>query len=209
MSYSRSQPSPRYAKLMAQYQDMHRHGDKLNNLTAEQTFQGVSLRDHINAIKMVIDRSGAKSLLDYGCGKAEGYEKFNALTPDNREVRGLKAIWGIDNVCLYDPAHEPYSKRPQGSYDIVISTDVLEHCPEEDLEWIVSDIFGYSRKCVFCSVALYAAKKLLPSGENAHVTQKSAGWWLDLFERTKSIHKGRLYTLAIARTNKDILFVDG
>lgn len=209
MSYTQSNPSPRYVALMDQYKDMHRHGDRLNNLAAEQTFQGISLRDHVPAIKMMIDRHGARSLLDYGCGKAEGYEKLAVRMPDGRELRGLRAIWGIDKIHLYDPAYEPHSRRPNGAFDVVISTDVLEHCPEEDLEWIVSDIFGYSRKAVFCSVALYPAHKRLPTGDNAHVTLKSAGWWLDLFERTKRMHDGRPYALVVARTNKDFLYVEG
>jgi hypothetical protein len=209
MTYTQSSPSPRYVALMEQYKSMHRDGDQLNNLKPEQTFQGISIAPHVGAIKMMIDRSKSRTLLDYGCGKAEGYEKMSLRAPDGREIRGLKAIWGIDEIKLYDPCYLPYSARPEGQYDTVISTDVLEHCPEEDMDWIVSDIFGFSRKAVFCSVALYPAHKQLPTGDNAHVTLKSAGWWLDLFERTKRAHGGRKYFLAICRNSKDFLFVEG
>ena len=209
MTYTQTAPSPRYLALMEQYKSMHQEGDRLNDLAPEQTFQGVSLGAHVGAIKMMIDRSGSRSLLDYGCGKAEGYEKMSMRTPDGREIRGLKAIWGIADIRLYDPCYLPFCARPEGQFDTVISTDVLEHCPEEDLEWIVSDIFGFSRKAVFCSVALYPAHKKLPTGENAHVTLQSAGWWFDLFERTKRAHGGRKYFLAVCRGAKDFAFVEG
>jgi len=210
MDYTRANPSPRYRQLMVQYSDMHDRGDQLNNIPAERTFEGVSLIEHVLRVKALIDRHAAKSLLDYGCGKASGYEKAAVRTPDGREIRGLKAIWGINDIRLFDPAYQPHSTPPQGTYDGVISTDVLEHCPEEDVPWIVADLFSFSRKFVFASVALYPARKLLPSGDNAHITLKSAGWWIDFFERESARRGGAVrYTLAVARTNKDWLFVDG
>jgi hypothetical protein len=41
------------------------------------------------------------------------------------------------------------------------------------------------------------------------VTQKDAGWWVNLFERVKRMHDGRPYFIAIARTNSNFLFVEG
>jgi hypothetical protein len=209
MSYNRANPSPRYQALMAQYRTLHADGDRLNDLAPDKTFDGRSLPPHVNAIKMMIDRHRVTSLLDYGCGKAEAYNRIIGRMEDGREVKGLKAIWGLKEVALYDPGYEPYSKLPEGSFDAVISTDVLEHCPEEDIEWIVGEIFAYSRKTVFCTVATYPAVKKLPTGENAHITIKSAGWWLDHFERAKKAHERRPYFLVIARSGKDFLLVEG
>lgn len=209
MSYSRENPSPRFQTLMAQYRDMHAHGDRLNDIPPEKTFNGVSLVEHVTAVKSIIDRTGARTLLDYGCGKAEAYEKLTVNLPNGAKIKGLKDAWGLERIALYDPGFDKYSARPAGVYDVVISTDVLEHCPEEDVEWIVSDIFSFSRKVVFCSIALYAARKRLPSGENAHVTLKNAGWWVDMFEAQKARSQGRTYFLAIARTAKNWMFVEG
>lgn len=209
MSYTRDNPSPRYQTLMTQYRDMHTHGDRINDIPPEKTFNGISVVEHLTAVRGIIDRVGARTLLDYGCGKAEAYDKLTVNMPNGAKVKGLKAAWGLESVALYDPAFEKYSARPTGIYDVVISTDVLEHCPEEDIEWIVSDMFSFSRKALFCSIALYVARKHLPSGENAHVTLKSAGWWVDVFEALKARSPDRKYFLAIARTSKNWMFVEG
>jgi hypothetical protein len=64
----------------------------------------------------------------------------------------------------------------------VICTDVLEHCPEEDLPWIVGELFGYARLFVFANVACYPAMKTLPNGENAHCTIRPVEFWREIFQ---------------------------
>jgi hypothetical protein len=59
----------------------------------------------------------------------------------------------------------------------VICTDVLEHCPEEDIPWILDELFAYARKFVYANVACFPARKRLPSGGNAHCTIKPVKWW--------------------------------
>ena len=63
-----------------------------------------------------------------------------------------------------------------------------EHCPEQDLPWIVDELFTYAKKFVFASVAGYPAGKLLPNGENAHCTQLDAAWWKNLFDTAAARH---------------------
>ena len=43
MTYSRSNPSPRFRSLLEQYRWMHREGDVRRGTPAEQTFDGKSL----------------------------------------------------------------------------------------------------------------------------------------------------------------------
>lgn len=54
----------------------------------------------------------------------------------------------------------------------MICTDVLEHCPEEDIPWIVDELFAFARKFVYANIACFPARKQLPSGGNAHCTVK-------------------------------------
>lgn len=179
MAYSRANPSPRYRELLRIYTDLHRYGDKLNDIPAEETFDGRSLKDHVNAIRAGVEMCGLRTILDYGCGKATGYDKAHMTLPDGRALHGLKEIWGVDDIRLYDPGYEPYSELPTGTFDGVVCTDVLEHCPEEDIGWIVDELFGFAEKFMFATVACYPARKKLPGGENAHVTLKGPGWWID------------------------------
>ena len=59
--YSRTQPSQDYVDLLAEYKELHKD---------PKYFNGICLRSHINTISNIIIKEGAKSLLDYGCGKA-------------------------------------------------------------------------------------------------------------------------------------------
>ncbi len=178
--FSRENPSPRFREMETMYQQMHSEGDAINAIEAEKTFDGNSLTSHVQAIGNCIRMSQSKTLLDYGCGKARVYENAEAQSPDGQTVKGLKAIWGLDEISLYDPGYAPYQGYPTGQYDAVISTDVLEHITKEDMDWVVAEILGFAQKFVFLNIACYPAKKILPNGENAHITQESPGWWLDL-----------------------------
>jgi len=95
----------------------------------------------------------------------------------------MQEYWGVESIRCYDPGHPPFSVLPEGGFDAVICTDVLEHCPEEDLPWIVGELFGYARRFVFANVACYPAAKTLPNGENAHCTIRPVAFWRALFDR--------------------------
>lgn len=70
---------------------------------------------------------------------------------------------------------------------------MLEHCPEEDIEWIVDELFSYAKKFVFAVAACYPAQKHLPNGENAHCTIKPVEWWKDLLQETAARYPGVIY----------------
>ena len=110
------------------------------------------------------DYMGAKSLLDYGCGKAQHH-------PED---------W---NAYKYDPAYPKYDKKPEAGrkFDLVICIDVLEHIPQADLPRIIKEIFDYSGKYVFATAATSKAGKTLPNGMNAHATVQPEEWWNELF----------------------------
>lgn len=182
MKYTRTKPSPRYLELLRVYKDLHQQGDQLNDIPAEMTFDGCSLKDHINTVRGAVEIFGLRTILDYGCGKAVGYQKARMTLPDGRKLRGLKEIWDVDDIRLFDPGYAPHSAVPTGTYDGVLCTDVLEHCPEEDIGWIIDELFGFAEKFLFCTIACYPARKKLPNGENAHITLKNAGWWIDRIE---------------------------
>lgn len=175
--YSRAHPSPRYQHLIAQYQSMHREGEQFLNIPPEKTFPGQSLLPQVARVKAMIDRCGAKLILDYGCGKGLQYRPLTLQGSHGRTWPSVQAFWGVERIACYDPCYTPFSTLPQGKFDGVISTDVLEHCAEEDIDWIIDEMFGYAVRFVFANVACYPAKKRLPTGENAHITVHPKPWW--------------------------------
>ena len=182
--YSRTHPSPSYPVLLEQYRRMHAAGPEV--------FAGKTVFFAASRIRALIERSGAKTLLDYGSGKGEQYKAANVTL---RGVPGtqpsLKHYWGLDEIDCYEPGLEKgEGGGVQGRYDGVICVDVLEHCASEDLPWIVEELFAHARSFVYANVASYPAAKRLPNGDNAHVTQRREGWWNALFTSVAARYPG-------------------
>ena len=135
--YSRANPSPRYQELTVLYRRMHTEGERFLDIPAQDTFPGLSLPPQAGRVKRLIERTGAQSILDYGAGKGRQYDLRNFKADDGRVYESIQDYWDVDYVQCYDPSYEPFSKLPASRFDGVISTDVLEHCPEDDLAWII------------------------------------------------------------------------
>lgn len=207
MNFNRSNPSPRFAELTQLYRDMHQKGDPLSETPAKETFDGRSLLPHAQAVSQAVEEFQLKTLLDYGCGKATLYDSAELETPDGKILKGLKEIWGVDEITLYDPGYEPHSQLPSGTFDGVICSDVLEHCPEEDLDWIIEELFAFANRYLICTIACYPAKKQLPNGENAHITLKKPGWWIEKIQDTAEKRSVVDYHLWIGLTQNTSLMV--
>lgn len=134
-------------------------------------FIGQQPKQYIREIGDLIKKTNSKEILDYGCGKARHYL-----------VDNIHKQWGVDLPCCFDPFYRPFSAKPQGKFDGVICTDVLEHVPENELHELLADIFNYATKFVFFSVSTKPAKKFLSDGRNAHVTLKEPSWWHGLIK---------------------------
>jgi len=185
--YSRQHPSNRYLELLEQYRKMHEQGEKLLGIPPESTFTGLSLLPQVVRIKNLIDLTTAETLLDYGSGKGVQYER-HYIDTEEKHFDSVLDYWDIEEMTCYDPGFSPFSGLPTQNFDGVISTDVLEHCPVDDLPWIIDEIFCYAEKFVFANIASYPAKKSLPNGENAHCTQQGKEWWEDLINKVANAY---------------------
>ena len=60
---------------------------------------------------------------------------------------------------------------------------MLEHIPEEDLDWIIREIFSLSNSTVFLNVSCQLALKTFTTGkykgENVHVSVFDHEWWMN------------------------------
>lgn len=130
-------------------------------------FKGGSLKTYIHDVGKMIQDSNVKSLLDYGCGKAISHTDYN-----------LQRLWRLERVGLFDPGVEKYSNKPEGTFDMTVCIDVMEHVPEECVDIVLADIASYTKKIAVFSISTRPASKILPDGRNAHLTVKDSRWWL-------------------------------
>jgi len=191
--YTRADPSPRYTELLTAYRAMHVNGEVQSGLPAEKTFPGFSLYNHLATVKALANKVGARTLLDYGAGKGMLHDAKPLKLPNGEFIDSLDAYLGLERTVRYDPGFAPFMKRPVGTFDLVICCDVLEHCPEEDIQWIMEDIAGHARRGVFMTVACYPAKKSLPNGENAHITIRPPAWWKPRVQAAMSVRAGLVW----------------
>lgn len=182
-AFTRQNPSPRYIELLTYYREMHQHGAVAQNVPPENTFDGRSMPPHAEHIRTVISVLGSQTILDYGSGKGKQYGPMNIETTDGKRFKSIGESWGIKSITCFDPGHEPFSTLPEGTFDGVVTTDVLEHCPKEDLPWIIDEVFNFATEFVYVNVACYPASKTLPNGENAHCTVEPPQWWIEHFDR--------------------------
>lgn len=178
------------------YASMHADGRPATNHSAEETFDGRSLEPHVSAIAELLDVNGAKSLLDFGSGKGKLYTD-NSTSSDVRQKH--LAAWPDVSVTCYDPGYAPYAGAIEGPFDAVISTDVVEHIPADDIPWLLDELFGHARVCVYVVAACYLAKKMMPDGSNAHCTIESPQWWDQQMREAAARNSGVVWTLCTQR----------
>ena len=159
------------------YSKLHIDGDLENEVHAEMVYAGKSMVPWITAIKDLIALTNSKTLLDYGSGKGFQYESMLLEDKDQMKYQSLQKYWNVSEIYCYDPGYPSYQKLPRKQYDAVVLTDVLEHCRQEDIKWILAEIFSLARKFVFANIACYKARQILPNGDNAHCTIRPTAWW--------------------------------
>lgn len=143
---------------------------KIFHKASEENWPGNTIKRFLPEILSIIKEKKISSIMDYGCGKAKNHPKEFA------------------KAYKYDPGVEEFSKKPEAGiiFDLVVSTDVLEHIPEENVKEIIDDIFKYSKKWVFLSICTREAKSFLPNGYNAHATVKPKEWWDNILSSKKN-----------------------
>jgi 2-polyprenyl-3-methyl-5-hydroxy-6-metoxy-1,4-benzoquinol methylase len=107
-------------------------------------------------------------LLDYGAGKLRLKDELESL--------GVKCKYSA-----YEPAIAEHAGQPTKAH-MVVCIDVLEHVEPDCLNSVLDHIRLLSRKYVFLTIHTSAAKKVLPDGRNAHLTQQPASWWMPKIE---------------------------
>ena len=147
-----------------QYKQYHKEHNDYGN--------GGGLKFYLQHIVDLVQDTKSESLLDFGCGKAEGYLEYNH-----------HEHWGDIMPALYDPAISKYETLPEGTFDGVMSFDVLEHIPEIQIPETIYQITKVANKFVFLGIATAPADAILPNGDNAHCTVEPIGWWESMIKK--------------------------
>lgn len=117
---------------------------------------------HAAEVLELIKRFGARTVLDYGCGRAT---LARALPPTVK-------------VQEYDPGVIGKDHLPKPA-DLIACTDVLEHIEPELLDHVLRHIYLLARRGAYFVIATRPARESLPDGRNAHLIVQPPAWWIE------------------------------
>lgn len=113
-----------------------------------------------------------KTVLDYGAGQGTFKDEYIRVSDLGETNLNL-------SITNYDPAVERHNVKPEGVFDMVVCTDVLEHIEPEFLDNVLQEIWDYTGKAAYLLISCRPAKNILPDGRNAHLIQEDPQWWVD------------------------------
>ena len=189
MQHNKTNPSINYLKHIGYYKQMHKKGINFINgvkKNSEESYNGQTTSQYADIIKKIIEQNNYRTLLEYGCGKAFYYD--NQFVLKNKKINSLKDYWGV-GVRLYDPCFEKFSVLTTKKSDLTICIDVLEHIPEEDINWVLKEFFKLTKSMVFMNIACTPAVALLPNGKNAHINIQTPKYWHEKLMEMKKMYK--------------------
>ncbi len=110
------------------------------------------------------------SIVDYGAGNSN----IAAWIAKRAAIKG--------RVVMYDPAVPGRAEKPVDRFDLLVSFDVLEHIPEEELDAVLAEMASMADHFLHV-IDIRPAKAILSDGRNAHVSLHSPDWWQERLSR--------------------------
>lgn len=135
---------------------------QLEALHAQEPRWGTTAHKYAGRIAEIIETMGAKTILDYGCGKGTLATSLAGLPY---------------KISEYDPGIPGKSSLPKHPCDLLVSCDVLEHIEPEAIDATLEEMRAYCTRASFHVIALYDVNRKLPDGRSVHLIVESKEWW--------------------------------
>ena len=121
-------------------------------------------------VKLLLEYPEIKTILDYGCGSGS--------LRDWVEEKGITdRKW-----TLYDPGVPIYKQEPVGKFDLVITTDVLEHVEEIMLNKVLAHLRKLTGRFLYNEIACYFCGHVFGggpyTGQDLHINMKAPDSWV-------------------------------
>jgi hypothetical protein len=139
------------------YEESVRQGTEFQ--ANNKAWAGYDVVKYQKKIKGLVDHYGAKTILDYGCGKGLQYQErlpyggsAGHELPE-QQWKTFDEYLGV-TVYKYDPCVAGFEQPPPAGakFDGVICTQVLNSIPDDDMTWVRETLENYATK--FCFIGL-------------------------------------------------------
>ena len=121
-------------------------------------------------------RSQVISILDFGCG----HGTLKMYVDEHLEASPLKDGRKLE-WTEYDPGMPGKDIPPEGTFDLIVSTDVLEHVEPDQIDAALEWCTAHSKR-QFHWISCSNSTKLLPDGRSVHLIVEPLEWWMKKFD---------------------------
>lgn len=83
----------------------------------------------------------------------------------------------------YDPGMPDLQKIPEGQFDLITSSDVLEHLEPESVDETLAWMADHATRAQYHYISCSPSGRLLPDGRSVHLTVHPTDWWVEKFKR--------------------------
>jgi 2-polyprenyl-3-methyl-5-hydroxy-6-metoxy-1,4-benzoquinol methylase len=122
-------------------------------------------------VSIIRGRGDIKTVLDFGCGQRT-LEKYVQASSDCHQVE-----WHN-----YDPGLPGLDTLPTQDFDLIVSTDVLEHVEPDMIDETLDWMRAHAKRGMYHQIACDPCGLILPDGRNAHLITERLEWWLPKFD---------------------------
>lgn len=159
--FTATRPSAQYAKLVERLQ------------AAGTGSHGKPATQPPTALRELATKSEAKTILEYGFGTKNNGADF--------EDAGIA-------VTRFDRAVASPAEQPSGRFDGVVCGEGLDFVPDEDVPWVVGELFRFARRFVYAAVSDCALTKTLADGARLESRPRARAWWQEHFGAIAAHH---------------------
>ena len=146
-------------------------------LHSQKRGYGTTGKSLVPIIEPLVRMVKPKSIIDYGAGKST---LVDLVAPELEILREK-----------YDPAVEGIDALPPGPFDMLFSTDVLEHFPEELVDEALAEMRSLAPYAIH-AISLRPSGNNLPDGRPCHLCVKDIQWWREKlgehYRRVRGVH---------------------
>jgi hypothetical protein len=137
--------------------------DQLLKKHAKQPWGGAG-KSWIPLLEKHLDMARVETSLDFGCGRHTYKQAMTELHPHIQ-------------VTEYDPGVAGYDALPQGEFDLVVCTDVMEHVEKEYTAATLVALRDYTKRVILFNIETNQCSSTLPDGRNTHINLRHVDEW--------------------------------
>ena len=143
------------------------------------------------ALRELITAAGARTILLYGFGM------------DKDATAELAGQFGGNSIAItsYDRACLSKMAQPLAEYDGVVCFQGLECLPDEDVPWVLEEMFGHARRFVCLTVLQASHVKRSQNGTRVLPQQRDFAWWRTRVEAASARHATMHWCLVVQTRN--------